>query len=261
MKSSLRLVFSFSIMFFIVLVSVYLFLHSSFFKVDKIYVSGDETVPPEEVISLSSLEKGINIFRVNKELTSRSVEIHPMIKKANINRRIPRSIEIDIHERKVWAVVPANGNLLFIDNEGVLLDRASSAKINNYLIITMDKVPERITLGQVVNKDVVRMISPLIEQLSSDEKRHISQFHYHNKEDSLTIFTLNGTEIRFGDKERFEEKVKFFNNILLFEQQLNEEGRDVLKYVDLRFKGQPIVSTLLGSSTSTTQMPEVNIYE
>lgn len=236
------LAFRISILLLLILVSFYLFFHSSFFSIDSISVSGLEQVSEEEILALSGLTTACNIFKINDEISARSIQIHPMIKKAEIKRHYPRKLEIVVEERKTWAILPYNDIFLCIDKDGVCIDKVNNILIYNYPIITLDKVPERVNLGQAVNSKGIKMLRTVWEALSDIDRANISEYHY-SSEKSITIYTMKGIEVRFGDLDRKDEKVMMFAQISEIEKDMEEKGQEVLEYVDIRFKGQPVFKT------------------
>lgn len=241
MKISRKLI-SFITLLFTGLICSYLFLHSSFFNVEKIRFSGLKIVSESELISLSGLSPGGNIFRANEKLYEKAIEIHPMVKEAKLIRHLPREIEIQVTEREVWALVPYNGELLCIDEEGVCLDRLKTFSLLNYPVITIDKMPERINLGQAVEPQGIKSIKEIWDAVPEKNRGEISDFHYINKTKEIVIYTNKGTEVLFGDTARFDDKIMVFNQISEMEKRFEEEGT-VLEYIDLRFSGQPVVKT------------------
>jgi cell division protein FtsQ len=235
---------SISILVLVILVSIYLFIHSSFFNIEKIYVTGLSSVTADEVTALAGIKTGTNIFQINKDSCSSAIRIHPMIKTATIVRHYPRTIEIHISERKMWTVIPYSDGYLCIDNQGVCLDRVKSIDLTKYPIITLDKVPDRIVLGQPVHPVAVSMIKKVYDALGQNT-RQISEFHYLEAEKGIIIYTTAGTEVKFGDLDRLQEKVKFFPQIFTLEKELQTEQHEVLQYVDLRYKGEPVIKTRL----------------
>jgi cell division protein FtsQ len=226
---------------FTLLLSIYLFLHSSIFNVDRIEVQGNDKVSREEVLALSGLAPGTNIFKLDRDLSSQAIEVHPMVKKAEIIRQLPRTLVIKINERQIWAVIPYSDVFLCIDDTGVCFEKLNHPSINNYPIITMDKMPAYVNLGQVVNAQATDMVRQVWQSISDGDRQKISEFHYLNQENTLKIYTLKGTEIRFGDMERLEEKTKTLTQVIQIESDFEKQGKDVLEYIDIRFKGEPVV--------------------
>jgi cell division protein FtsQ len=235
--------FRISLLIFTLLVSIYLFLHSSIFNVDRIEVQGNDKVSREEAIALSGLATGINIFEMDGDLSSKAIETHPMVKKVDIVRQLPRTLVINIIERQIWAVIPYKGVFLCIDDTGVCFDKLNNIPIHNYPIITLDQMPEYVGLGQVVNNQATDMVRSVWQSISDSEHQRISEFHYLNEVNALKIYTVNGTEIRFGNLERLEEKAKTLTQVIQIETNFKKQGKDVLEYIDMRFKGEPVVKT------------------
>jgi cell division protein FtsQ len=107
----------------------------------------------------------------------------------------------------------------------------------------MEKMPARVNLGQTVNQEAIKIIKAVWKSIDAQDRSNISQFHYINSQKSLLIYTMEGTEVRYGKLERVEEKAAKFTEALTIEASLHNEGKDQLDYVDLRFSGQPVVKT------------------
>lgn len=238
-------IFGIFVFILLILICAYLFLHSSFFAVDKIYVSGSNNVSESEIIKISGLSPGMNIFTINEKLCNQAVAIHPLIKSSTLVRHLPRQVEIQVKERKIWALVPYQGALLCVDNEGICIDKLSHFSMVNYPVITMDKIPEHINLGQAVNDNGIKLAWQIWNGLDANERKEISQFHYQNKSGEVLIYSQGRTEFRWGNAERLEEKIAFFKQMLEIENDMQAKGNNDLVYVDLRFKGQPVVKTVM----------------
>ncbi|MDD4802026.1 MAG: FtsQ-type POTRA domain-containing protein [Syntrophomonas sp.] len=225
------------------LVSIYLFLHGSIFNIDSIIVQGNDKVSPEEIMALSGLVPGNNIFDIDADIACIAIQAHPMVKTAEVERRIPNKLEIKITERQVWAIIPYQEVFLCIDETGICFERLNKTPIIGYPIITMDSMPEYVNLGQAVNKQATDIIRQVWLAIPESGQQKISDYHYMNNENELKIYTRNGTEIRFGNMERLDEKAKTLTQVLQIESDFIKSGKDVLEYVDMRFKGEPVVKT------------------
>jgi len=243
MKSTPRRFFRASIFLLLVMICVYFFLHSSFFQVDTITVSGNSTVPKQDIIEMSGLVTGINLFAADENLVSRAVELHPMVKQAHLVRHLPRTLEIQVSERTVWAVVPANDEFLIVDDEGICIDKSLQFPSMESPVITVEPIPQRVITGQAVESQGIALIRKVWAGLSEQERGKISDFHYTVSSKDLIIYTVEGTEIRFGKDERLDEKLSAMSQVFQLEQELSESGQEALIYVDIRYKGQPVVRT------------------
>ncbi len=241
-KNTFRKIFSFVIFILIVLLSIYLFLHSSFFNINKIYTTGNKQISEEEVLAYSGLKIGQNIFAVNNKLAIQTIRVHPMVKDVQLIRHLPRTLEIKIVERQTWAIVPFNNDFLCLDDEGIVIDKLTMVDFFSYPFINLAKLPEKVNLGQALEPKGISAIKQVWDNLDKTAQNAISDFYYNDK-DQLIIYTINGTEIRFGTLDRFAEKLAFLPEVFKLETEFNQSGTDVLEYVDLRFKGQPVVKT------------------
>lgn len=232
-----------SLLLLLIIVCIYLFMHSSIFDINKVNVSGQKEVTSDEVKALAGITPGENLFKINRDLIEKSVEIHPMVKSAQLIRHIPHTVEIKVEERASWAVVPYEDLFLLVDDEGHCLDKLNKLPDGNIPIITMEKMPARVNLGQTVNQEAIKIIKAVWKSIDAQDRSNISQFHYINSQKSLLIYTMEGTEVRYGKLERVEEKAANFTEALTIEASLHNEGKDQLDYVDLRFSGQPVVKT------------------
>ncbi|MEQ8200151.1 MAG: FtsQ-type POTRA domain-containing protein [Syntrophomonadaceae bacterium] len=234
--------FSLVLLALVALLSAYLFMHSSIFDITQIKVNGNEKVTQQEILALSGLTPGMNIFSLDEKLAAKSIEVHPMIKQAQIRRHLLSRVSIDVIERKVWAVIPFNELFLCIDDSGVCFDKLNNVPVDNDLIITLETAPEYVNLGQTVNAQATDMIKQVWQAMASEQHALISEIYY-QMDGTLKIYTLQGTEVRFGNLERLDEKVKMFSEVLDMEKDMSKKGTDKLEYVDIRFKGEPVVKT------------------
>ena len=235
--------FRLALLLFVLLLSIYLFLHSSIFNVTQIEVVGNNKVSKEEVLALSGLSPGINIFGFNEAACSQAIGVHPMIKSAAIERKLNRTIVIKINERQIWALIPYGDLFLCVDDTGICFDKLNHVAIDNIPIITMDQMPAFVNLGKAVNTQATDMVKQVWQALPADEQKLISDFHYQNQDNTLKIYTIKGTEILFGNLDRLDEKVKTFAQVIQLENDMEKKGNDALEYVDIRFKGEPVLKT------------------
>jgi len=225
------------------LFSVHFILYNPFFGVTRIEVTGNARLSSEEIAARSGIIVGMNIFRIDTESVAQSIEVHPMVKHAVIDRHWDRTVTVTVTERQTWAVIPWGNTFLCIDEEGVCFDNTNDLPPGDYPIITLENLPEPISLGQSLNSSATSLIRQIWSGLTAEQRKNISEFHWADQSSSLHIYTVRGTEIRFGDMERLDEKLKSFDQIMEIESDMEAGGTEVLEYVDIRFKGEPIIKT------------------
>lgn len=218
-------------------------MHSSFFYIDQITVQGADKLGSEGVIRLTGLRPGLNIFSVDGRQISQALKVHPIVQSVQVNRHLPRHLEIVVSERQAWALITYQGAFLAIDPEGVYIDKLSIFSADQYCIITMDREPEQVVLGQEVDPEAIGTIRKIWEAIPAENRGDISDYHYEHESKQVVLYTNRGTEILFGDLERLEEKVQSLLQILNIEKDYAQTGKTSLRYVDLRYKGQPVLKT------------------
>src|SRR5690625_2198168 len=91
-KANRRLLFYLAIFFF--LISIIVYLQSPLSYVKKIDVIGSEFVEEQDVIQYSEIKLNANLWMVNKNAVKKALESHPLIEQAEIQRRLPQTIQI-----------------------------------------------------------------------------------------------------------------------------------------------------------------------
>lgn len=225
------------------LFSVHFILYNPFFGVTRIDVTGNARVSSEEIVARSGIIVGMNIFRIDTEASSKSMESHPIIRQALILRHWDRTVTLKVTERQTWAVIPWQDTFLCMDEEGICFDNTNDLPPGDYPIITIENLPDPISPGQSLNSSATSLIKQIWSTLTPEQRKNISEFHWADQSNSLNIYTVHGTEIRFGDMERLDDKLKSFEQIMEIEADMEAGGTEVLEYVDIRFKGEPIIKT------------------
>ncbi|MBR2099470.1 MAG: FtsQ-type POTRA domain-containing protein [Firmicutes bacterium] len=101
---------------------LYYFLNSDFFAVRKFEVTGNQYYTPAQIIEMSGLQSGVNMFFETKTRPARNALLEdPYIRLAEIKRKPKDTIQIVIEERREYAAVPYGEQFVLIDREGTVL--------------------------------------------------------------------------------------------------------------------------------------------
>ncbi len=237
-KRSGKSIFKFLVLCLSVVVAFYYFLHSSLFFIEDISVSGNRFVPTEEIIALAGINTGNNIFEFSSKASEKAIEIIPRVKEAMIKRHFPNKVKINIVERTPWAYVVHDNGILLIDAEGICLDKMDTMKETSLPVISLANMPPAIKEGQQVNQTAINLVRSFCEVLPVDLLQQISEYHYLELE-QMIVYTLDGTEVRLGGTDRLEEKISLWQRVIKMQNEKGSQGS--LEYIDLRFKGQPVI--------------------
>jgi len=168
----------------------------------------DETahVDDDRLRELLALEPGTNILALDLEELSARVAAEPWVKRAEVVRQLPDTLEVTVEEHREAAVVLA-GHFYLASGDGELFKRVVSGERGELPIITgIDRatlVADRERAEQEVNRGL-----ELLELYNRKQRPRLSELHLGPHGD-VTLFTAEaGTQIRLGrrDTERRLER-------------------------------------------------------
>lgn len=184
---------------------------SVFFRVGNIEVSGNSFYTEEEVISASGIERGDNLFFVNRfSSVSRIYAKLPYIETAQIDMSLPNKITIAVTESQAIAYVSAEDGYWVVDRSCKLLSRVEPEELHG--LIRIDGLtaiaPE---VGQIIapgeaESPKVTYLTAILRQISDLDMRsditHIDMSNIANPSfDYVGRFT-----VKLGSNENIEYK-------------------------------------------------------
>lgn len=112
------------LIFILVCVGAYFLLHIEYFTVDGITIAGNKDISDEEILKLSELKTGENIFDIHPMAAQRRIKKNLYIEDADVSRKLPNMVEIIVHERSGKAQFIKGKKYVVTDNDGRVLDIA-----------------------------------------------------------------------------------------------------------------------------------------
>lgn len=92
-----------------------------YFNIDNYAIVNNEHYSDEEILRMSGVIKGANMFRVRISPWRDKLLKDPYIQSAKIKRTLPNGIKISVVERKEKALVSLDEKYVIIDGEGIAL--------------------------------------------------------------------------------------------------------------------------------------------
>lgn len=121
----------------VVIIAAIVFGCSVFFRVDTIEVEGAKDYTAEQVIAASGVERGDNLFGLNKFGVARQIlERLPYVDEISISRRLPDTLVISVKECVPMAAIQGDGAWWILDEKAKLLERTDFAGAGNYPQVT-----------------------------------------------------------------------------------------------------------------------------
>lgn len=115
-------------LFLLLCAGVYFGVHIDYFTVDGIAVVGNEDISDDEILKLSELKTGENIFDVHPLFAQHRIKQNLYIEKVRVKRKLPNKIEISVTERSGQAQFLMGKRFVITDGEGMVLDIAKEQK-------------------------------------------------------------------------------------------------------------------------------------
>jgi cell division protein FtsQ len=166
------------------------------FSVGELSVQGNARVTADEITRLARVPRGQNVFAQSMRAIEARVARHPWIASARAQRRLPRTIEISVEERRAAAVVDLGG-LYLVDAAGRPFKRAAvdAGEADGLLVITgLDRRLWRD--GSDAGAALVRRGLDLVRRWG-DARAAIGEVHFARA--GATMFTAEGAvAIRLG---------------------------------------------------------------
>lgn len=189
-------------------------LTSPTFKIQEISIKGNEQLSKEKVEQIAEIKKGDNIFSKVGEVLKVKLKQNGYIEEAQINKKYPNKIEIEIKERKKRFQIKTEAEkYIYIDEQGYILD-CSTEKLEITTIIGMD-ITEISNKKRLDEKDLnkVENILQILEECKKIEiADKITQIQV--KDDYILELENNGITINLGDVTNLKNRMYYVNAIL-----------------------------------------------
>jgi cell division protein FtsQ len=174
--------------------------------VSAIKVSGDRHLTEEEIEHLSGISLKTSIWRVNEEKASNQILQHKEIKEAEVNRKLPNMVEIDIKEYNRIAYIYDEGNYFPVIENGKIL-----------AAIELDSLPDDAPLMMNWNQgDTVEEFIGELMKLPESIIYAISEIHHTPSEVDpyhITLFMNDGFEVSATVRD-FSNKMSAYPSIV-----------------------------------------------
>ena len=180
----------------LLIIAIIFVLSSSLFNIKSINVLKNNILSNEDIISLSNINIGQNIFKINKNASIDHLKENAYIEEVDISRKLPNTLEINVKERKRKYMLQFADSYVYINNQGYMLE-ISTEKLDLPIItgfktdLSNVKPGERLEVDDLKKLDMVikivetanvNNIGNLITKVEvSDEKNYVVELGTENK--------------------------------------------------------------------------------
>lgn len=241
-----------SLFFMVVIISALFFLlQSSFFNIKTIKVQGNSQLNTDELIKNSGLSAGVNIFKANLQDGKKNIMLNPLIKEANLQRKLPNVVLITVKEREPVGLVPDKNRFIEVDSDGIYLAAVESIAKAKYPIITGDNVLKK-NMGEKVDTEKIAAAIKYLVAIPEDVRNTVLEIHVANM-NQIILYTLDGFYVRLGGTDNINEKAKLYQ--ALIKQQNKNEKLEYIDIADVEHPAKKAILTKGETSTGTANQP------
>ncbi len=192
----------------LIIAAVITFLLSPVFNIKYINVINNEKVSQNNILSLSSIKIGSNMFKVNIKETKERIKTIPYIQDANIFRNLKGEITISVTERQPAFYFKKGTGYLLSDKEGRYLEMLSKKPYGLASITGIDIGSGK--LGEFVSEKYSNNLTSLINLLTEFKNlgidSRVSEINIKNP-DNLTFIFDGNKKIVMGKNFRTDYKL------------------------------------------------------
>jgi cell division septal protein FtsQ len=199
-----------------VVVGLLAFFRTSFFCISDITVQGNSFVDEQEIVEYSGIDPGVNILRADIKDAINNLLAHPYILRADVERKMPKSIEITVEERDLIGYLPYMGSYLLVDNERRVISATAQVPVEGLPVFKGIKV-EDFQAMEILDIDNIQKFDKII-YISRCIGKNILQYapievNVEDLED-IVIGLDDRFILRVGDIEELDYKLGYSNIIL-----------------------------------------------
>lgn len=231
----------FKFLFFLCVLSVGLVVvQETVFRLETVYVIGNESKTPQQIVTVSGLVRGRNMLSIEEEEIAQAIaRDHTLIFKG-IQKEYPGTIYLYIEERKTVAAMQWLGMLYTLDAQGLVMAEKNSATLPQGLPVVNGFGAGAVHVGQMLNVRDPRQLQAyqtimyeMSQQLCFDQFSEVNL----SDPDNLYLVTVEGVTVRAGDASHMEQKIGAVRTAMGYLRQLGKVGGilDVTKPADTKY--------------------------
>jgi cell division protein FtsQ len=205
---------------------------NSYFSVREIQIRGGEKMGGREIVALTGLRHGMNIWDVEPAMIEQKVAKHPWVRRVLVRREFPRKVVLEVEERVPKAIV-AMGGLYYVDAYGVVFKEVGEGENVNFPMLT-GLHPEELTASAPKFRRKVEDALRLSDLMAKD-KHTLSEIHF-DAGDRLVVYTIEYPMALHMGSGDWAEKLQRLERVLSLWQG-NEER---LSALDVSFRDQVV---------------------
>ena len=219
------------------------YIGTEMFQVKTIVVTGNQQVGYGEIVKMSGISLGQNIFKIDRAVIEERIETNPYLDVLSVNFKYPDEVIINIKERTPAAVIPYLGSYIVINDEGYVLEIHRALDDISYPLIqglTL-KGCSKGKMVAVVDSYQIKAFRLILEELYKQELQDVISEIFMDDPNDIYMISRKGTIIRLGQAVELKDKLKWLRTPN-FQQIDNSNIKSIL---DISVTSQAIFKPLV----------------
>lgn len=234
-KKKLKKIF----MLFILLLSLFIILclKLPYFNIKNVEIDGNKNISDRDIVTLSNLSVGNNIFYINIKDSINNILSNPYISEVHIKRKLPSTIQISVKEREAVFYNKYENKYYVIDKNGIVLQKRDDLKAMK--LVKLDgfdyskcKIGQPIIDNDKRKMDAVNALGDILK--NSKAVADMTSIDVGNSIDIKVYF--GDIYVKIGNASEIDKKINKAVNILKRNELKGAKG-----YIDVSFEGNPVL--------------------
>lgn len=157
----------------IIAIIVILFMMSSIFNITQIIVSNNNKISSEEIINLSTLTIGVNMFKTTNKTIRNNIKTNPYIEDVQIKRSLNGIVTLKVEERIPTYMLKFANSYVYINNQGYMLE-ISETPLDLPIITGFLTSTENIKEGNRLDVEDLKKLEDVIKIMESAKNNSLA---------------------------------------------------------------------------------------
>ena len=209
-KKKIKKIVGFTSLAIILVASTIAVMLSPIFNIQTITVQGNSQISTAEIISLSGITVGENIFKVGKGQTRENIKQNAYIDKVTINRNLPAEIQITVTERVATFMIEKDNQYLYMSNQGYLLE-LSPEKLELPILQGLETIVDDLVVGNRLCQSDLEKLETVLRMVNlakeNDIASYITRIGIEDDEDYKLVMETEQKIVHMGDASNLSDKM------------------------------------------------------
>ena len=218
-------IFKWTSLLVLIVATIVIFMMSSVFNIKEIVVSDNKKISSQEIINLSGLTIGTNMFKTSNSSIRNAIKTNPYIENVKIKRSISGTVKLEMEERVPTYMLKFANAYVYINNQGYMLE-ITETPLELPIITGFVTSAELIKEGNRLVVEDLKKLEDVIKIIESSKNNSlanmITEVNIANSSNYILTIASESKTVQFGDMKNVN--VKLLKIEALIEQEKGIAG-------------------------------------